>query len=293
MTAGALVFVVALLIFKTGILNKKVVSQKAPTLLGTETIQELVSKDTDQDGIADWEEGLWGTDPMKKETTPGIPDNMVIEKLRIEKDTTGNSDDRNKTPGSITQTDQFARELFTTVATLNQNGSMDQASIDKLSDSLATQIKNPAQKKIYTLSDIKIAKDNSKKNIQIYNNILTTLQKKYPLKESIITVIAESIKSGTEDIDMKVLNKLDPTIKQMNGIISEMLILNVPPELAVLHLNAINSFQKMMEILNDIKLVDTDVIVAMGAISQYEKNTIQLQNSISKLFLTIKQKLSN
>src|SRR6266568_3084652 len=46
------------------------------------TVKDLVNKDTDGDGIPDWQENLFGTDPTKKETTPGTPDSVVVEKLR-------------------------------------------------------------------------------------------------------------------------------------------------------------------------------------------------------------------
>ena len=43
------------------------------------TYQDLVSKDTDGDGIEDWEESLWGTDPNNKFTQEGTPDASLIE----------------------------------------------------------------------------------------------------------------------------------------------------------------------------------------------------------------------
>ncbi len=49
-----------------------------------QTLGELVKKDSDQDGLPDWEETLWGLDPRNPETTPGTKDADVVAKRRAE-----------------------------------------------------------------------------------------------------------------------------------------------------------------------------------------------------------------
>ena len=49
-------------IFSTG--NKK----NTPLKVENQTITELIQKDSDGDGVMDWEEGLWGTDPNNTKT---------------------------------------------------------------------------------------------------------------------------------------------------------------------------------------------------------------------------------
>ena len=43
------------------------------------TINQLLQKDSDGDGVMDWEEGLWGTDPNNTKTFEGIPDAEYIK----------------------------------------------------------------------------------------------------------------------------------------------------------------------------------------------------------------------
>src|SRR3989338_2304306 len=50
----------------------------------------------------------------------------------------------------LTETDKFSREFFSIVATLNQNGLVDLATVDKLGSSLADRIKNTLQRKMFT-----------------------------------------------------------------------------------------------------------------------------------------------
>ena len=83
----AIAFIVALFFLKTTSVFKNTATyqksnQENGLTYGNLTIKDLVNKDTDRDGILDWEEGLWGTDPTKKETTLGTPDKVAIENLK-------------------------------------------------------------------------------------------------------------------------------------------------------------------------------------------------------------------
>lgn len=288
----AIVFIVALFSIKNKSTFKNEKKQEGLTYKN-EILGNLVNKDTDLDGVLDWEEGLWGTDPTKKDTNgDGTPDSVEIEKLKAEKRANEQTNGINQTPENLTETDKFARELFSTTAALNQSGSMDQAMIEKISNSLAEQINNSTSKKVFLISDIKIKNDSKNKTFQDYINALSALERKYPLQGSVLDILAESMKDNS-DINSETLNKLDPIIKEIKNIIDEMLVINVPLELAILHLDTINKFQKLKENLSDIKLIDTDIILAIKAVNQHESSLEELQNSVNKLFLTTKQKLKN
>lgn len=261
---------------------------------GDMTIEDLVDKDTDIDGIPDWQEGLYGLDPTKKETTPGTPDSSALEKLRAtqEKNATtqsgGNASALNTE--NLTQTEKFSRELFTTVAALNQNGTVDQATIDALGNSLAEKIENPPQRKIYTISDIKITNNDTKQTIQKYSDTLNNIYLKQHVKKGVPTILQEFTEDET-NIDK--LSELDPIINQANQIIGELLKIQVPQSLSLLHLDLINDSQSIVENISDIKFFESDPVVAIGAIVQYGKNVLTLESSARKLINTIKKKLSN
>ncbi len=253
----------------------------ASLIYGDETVKDLVIKDTDGDSIPNWEESLWGTDPTKKETTKGIPDADAIAKLKAEQEVSGektiNTDDSN-----LTQTDKFSREFFTTVTTLSQNGALDQATVDKLGSSLADRIQNTTPRKVFSVAEIKNTENDSLENIKNYAITLGALFKKYTVTVSVSDILSESITSDG-NINVSVLNKLDPVIKDISEIINGMKIMKVPPSFVYLHLDTLNGFEKVMENLSDIKLVDSDTLVAISAISQYQKNDDDLKASTSKL----------
>ncbi len=260
---------------------------------GKETLENLVNKDTDGDGIPDWEEALWGTDPFKKETTPGIPDAVAIEKLSAKGGPASGGKKIEQSAKNLTQTDKFSRELFATVATASQNGTMDQATIEKLSVTLADHIQNSPPRKIFSIFDIKTINDNTVQAYKNYNNALKNIDTKYPAINYTILDVLQKFIIDENTVDTSALEKLTPIIGQMNKIIDAMLKTSVPQSISTLHLNVINSLQRILENISDMKLFDSDAIVALGGISKYQENATRLESDLNALANAIKRKLNN
>lgn len=306
MIASAVIFIVLLFFIKNKSLFTNIVnytnqqSSQEGLTYNKEIIGNLVNRDIDKDGVLDWEEGLWGTDPTKKDTNDdGVPDNVEIEKLKQQTEQNqqgGPLLDLLENSENLTETDKFSRELFATVATLNQTGQMDQATIDKLSDSLAEHIQNTPPKKVFVISDIKIIKDDpsstSGQAIKNYNDTIDNIYQKYPIKKGVIAILQE-FSADENDVDISILSELDPVIEQMTQILDAIVKTNVPQTLSALHLDLTNGFQRLLENISDIKLYDTDAIVALSAISQYEKNAATLETTLNDLGSAIEQKLNN
>jgi len=294
LVAGAVVFLVVLFFWKNGIFNKEKIAgvlSNRNSADNVEILQDLINRDTDGDGIVDWEENLWGTDPRNKDTNgDGVPDDIEIAKLKSEAPT--NPETSATIAENLTKTDEFSRELFSTIATLNQGGEIDQATIDKLGSSLAEQIQNATPKKVFTASDIKIIASNTNTDFLNYNNSLNKIYERYPIKIGAIEILQEFV-SGEENTSADVLSKLDPIIEQTNKIINELVETGVPSDLAQIHLDFINGLERPVENLSDLQLFDQDPIIALGAISKYEENVALLESAIIKLGNAIRQKLNN
>jgi len=254
-------------------------------------IGDLVNMDTDGDGVLDWEESLWGTDPTKRNTNDdGTSDFVEIEKLKaaqgISEPTWSEQNNEN-----LTETDKFSREFFSTVVALNQAGVIDAATVDKLGSTLADEVSNSVPRKVFAIKDFKTSGDD-KNSIQIYGNALASIFNKHAININAGDILEEAITEDGE-IDVEVLNKLDPIIKNFNGIINEMSKINVPPYFLSVHLQTINGLEKIAENLADIKLIDKDPLAAMSAMSQYPKNNEELQSYIDTLNQKGVEKLGN
>lgn len=257
------------------------------------TVGELVYRDTDGDGIPDWEENLWGTDPTKKETTPGIPDSTAVNKLKISQELSLEGDDALVGDENLTETDKFSRELFSTIASLSQTGTIDEEAAEKITASLAEKIKNPVQKKTYVLSDIKIIQDNSITAVKKYNDTLDNIiEKKYPIKGNVLEILTRFI-VDENNVDASVLAELNPIIEQRNKITEAIVQTEVPETLSILHLGFINALQKYSETLQALTLFESDPIVTLGAISQFEETVSLMESAVNKLKEAVEEKLNN
>ncbi|KKR84482.1 MAG: LamG domain protein jellyroll fold domain protein [Candidatus Nomurabacteria bacterium GW2011_GWA2_40_97] len=82
--AFAVLFLLALFFIKnkSSLLNSVKNESTTGLSYGDAILEDLVNKDTDLDGVYDWEESLWGTDPTKKDTDDdGVLDNLEIKDL--------------------------------------------------------------------------------------------------------------------------------------------------------------------------------------------------------------------
>lgn len=285
-----MLFVFALYVFKNPEIffnNKK---NNTGLKYNNEIIGNLVTRDTDGDTIPDWEESLWGTNPNNRDSNEdGIPDNIEIENLKAQ---TININTLNSGNITLNKTDQFSQELFSTITALNQAGTVDQETIDKLADSLAENIGGGEARKIYNPTDLKVIKTDTKSDIEKYAESLINIYNKYPLNGSVIDILGRFIVSE-DSVDVEALKEFTPIINQTLSLINSLLEIQVPPSIAPLHLNLINALQVLSENLNDIQLYETDTILSLGAISQYDTNNQELQSVITKLSETITNKLNN
>jgi hypothetical protein len=283
------VFVVAIFFINSNSLNFKNSNEEEGGLaVNTEVLGNLLNKDSDKDGVLDWEEGLWNTDPNSKDTNgDGVSDKKEIEKLKIENGLNQPPQD----PETLTKTDKFSQELFTTVAALSQSGELDQMSIDQISESLKEQIQTKTIRVVFTVDDITVVNDNSIEAIKAYDAVTTNISSKYQLEIDPIFILEESMMESGE-MDSEVLAKLDPLIVKLEAKIEGYKNMKVPSEFTQPHLSLMNAMQRLAENLIDIRNLENDSLVALGAISKYEENNDALNEITDKFNELLLKKLN-
>ncbi len=157
---------------------------------------------------------------------------------------------------------------------------------------LLEKVKNPVVRKIFLTSDLNIQTKEDAQTIKNYADALATIQKIYTVNYTVLDIL-QKFSADENNVDPKILVKLDPIIEQTSKVIHAGIKTSVPQSLSVLHLNVINSLQRLLENMKDIQLYDTDPIVAFGAISQYNQNASILESDMFNLQSAIQQRLNN
>lgn len=248
-------------------------------------VQDIALKDTDGDGVVDWEERLWGTDPTKADTNgDGTPDGVAIEALRTP-NTTG-AGTTAQTAGEINQTEQFARESISTIMALNDAGALDSKTSTEISNKMYEYINGLHEAPQITRNDIKISSD-KRNDIGGYVGALATiLNKSMPKNDTAIYIVGKAIQNN----DFRDIKKIQPIQIGYKAVSDKLKATPVPPQFMQAHIDLINATASVSSGIAALEKVENDPVVALSAILKLDKaydamnrSLISLQNSIATL----------
>ena len=277
----ALFFVVALFVVVFVIPKEKTYNTSPEKNLFGEIsrkqISEVAKKDSDGDGLADWEEALWGTDINNPDTDgDGTSDG---EEVRLRRDpSSGEVDDslleynlpKIVNDGEeLTHTERFGRELFSGYSELINTSRYKDEQADILYKLLDQNIADIESVEPYTLSDIRtFSEENNTIAIKNYgNSIIANLQSEVGINE--IVAIIELLE--TRSIESK--ENLQKIIDSNKKIIQKNLNLPAPKGAENIHLAFLNSHNEVIESLIKILKISEDPLLSVTGIGEYSQAT--------------------
>lgn len=241
-----------------------------------DTQSEKLYKDSDSDGLKDWEEELWHTDPYNPDTNgDGISD---FDEIRsgINPLGTGTADLLSTSTlaakvnpsieSDLTDTDKFSRELFAKYVSEKQNGGLG-TTTDYTSFFLNYLSNNEkGDVPIYKDSDFKTIPETGD-SLRAYGNnfgkIISDSAKQFPGNE--LQILDDAISAN----DSKKLDALDNPIKRYTAIRDALLSMNVPEGILPIHEKMANLLNLMISGIQNMKLVLSDPVKAMNGVSLY------------------------
>ena len=270
-------------------------------------IQEFVELDTDNDGLKDWEEILWGTNPNVADTDgDGTND---YEEIMLNRDPLKpNINPPDKEPSdktgeeiiiknkkiiedynNLTVTEKVSREFFIQFINYENSGyplteSEKSIIVEKALSHLPT-----ITFKTYTEKDIPTIISNDNESLRIYSNkvaeiiligLKTETEDLGPIMDDFSKITDETkINEQTEEI----FKRLTPLIEKNQKIVSELLKINPPQIVLVEHLKLENSFQATYENLDLIQKSAKDLILLIPLLNRYEISTKNLSDSLAEM----------
>ena len=275
-------------------------AKNSPLQIGHQTVTGLMEADTDGDGVPDWEESLWGTDPNNTASFNNTPDATYIAEKKKSLNIDGTGDE-----ASLTETDKFAREFFAAFTAMKTSGQVDSANINNFSSALGQKISNPALIDQYILSDVKTDTNNTIANQKKYYTVIQKLFDKYKtaglgdelviIGDQLSTPPASPDSSGTVASDTQAQAGYGPVddgklmvIAQVYQDFAKNLIqLSMPSDLAQLHLQIANAANNTGISVANMTKVTADPVVGLSGLSQYQKYSNDLINAATNLKATI------
>lgn len=291
---ASLLFVVALIFTADWLGNRKSANGKllgvipGQKISGASGFDRLIEKDSDGDGLKDWEEALWGTDVDNQDTdSDGTSDGEEIKLGRNPK-VKGPDDELSaeekkaisETGTDTTATGAFSRGFFASFMTLKESGDLTPENLQKLSESIVGNFTADGGKN-FTSSDLKISGDNSPTTLKKYGNDLGAIFEEY-LKLKLpdeLLIVAQALSSGDQDK----LNELDKIISANKKLIERHLTMIVPQKASSVHLKLVNHYQTITTAIENMKKAISDPLTGTIAISQYKKELAPLNDTMAEL----------
>ncbi|MBI3442647.1 MAG: hypothetical protein HY007_02685 [Candidatus Sungbacteria bacterium] len=263
----------------------------------TEQLKKL-QQDSDGDGLRDWEETLYHTDPHNPDTDgDGTPDG---EEVKLGRDPTKPNTSKNpREPNDLMAT--------STPETIQNNSVQDQNLTKRLAEEVGKQIivqriahpdvpfdpqtagQDVVDNFISSVPDDATTFVNEK-DIMISKQDTSDAIKKYKLELERIVKIGfgaftkdelEILKEALEAQDYAKLNQLDKYISAYDRAIGQLKKLSVPPSLASLHLEYLNLAVAEETVVKKMRGAQNDTVSAMVAAKQY----IAIHQNFDTLYL--------
>lgn len=283
-TLFSAVLVVGAYILARGVESPSLAQASTETAL----LQAIATKDSDNDGLPDWEEALYGTDPRVTDSFHlGMTDGEAVAKglivpkaiADIQAAPSGGATNSNidyaanglaaPTEGSLT--DAFSKNFFSLyVAAKQANGGAD------LTDAQMQNVEKQALDALMT--SVAPAPDfKSLRDLTISNGGADALKafavdaEAIFLKNSTTATMSELVylQYAVDNNDEVALAHLAAIAKAYRNGAAGLSALTVPRELAAQDLALVNALMRMSEVINDFAHVNGDPLTAMLALQQY------------------------
>lgn len=246
----------------------------------TALLQAIAAKDSDRDGLSDWEEVLYGTDPHVVDSRNlGMNDGEAVAKglivpkavASVPAATSTQSDSGYQDEGTLTSA--FAQDFFALYLRAKQSNGGSELTADQTS-TLAGQIMGQLSQSIPSTVDFKTAADviisgTGQGALRDFAVAAEAVFKKNA--GSAATNEIQSLQSAVLDGDTSALAQLSATAQIYRNYAADLLKIPVPQELAGYDVALVNAMLLRAEVDDDLAQVNTDPLKTMLALEQFDQ----------------------
>jgi hypothetical protein len=273
---GSVVLLCVIIFVLIPFLFKNKTQQAQNIEIETLSFEDLLTLDSDGDGLYDWEEVLWGMDPFNPDTTGnGILDGQEVSARRRELQAQSSGQES----GSLTYTDALAQQMFMFVA---GNPNAQRQDINAFAESLTSDAFRLEFFSYLNNSDINVSSSVTVENY--YTSVVNVISRLAFVDNDLALMEAYMVFEGAEEHKQALIEQ----INTYKDILESFLAVSVYEEAVKLHLNIANSLVQVITIL-EITLFNVfgDPVIALSALGQYDSVSdtfISNMNALTQFF---------
>jgi hypothetical protein len=283
----------ALLIAGAYFIPRLLATPRAEAGTTDDLLKAISTKDTDGDGLPDWEEALYGTNPNKSDTNGyGMTDSQAVAKgLIVPKAVTpaapvasGSSTPADlkyvpggaPAPGSLTE--QFAQNFFAQYLASHQGGKT--LSTDDMTTFVTTAIQqlqqSQSQQDAFVLSEVKV----SGSGAQAVHAYAVAAEAAFTantvqLPKSELLYLSDAISKN----DASAIGNIEKIAAAYTNTAKALAALTVPNELATRHLALANALAQMGIVTGEFAAVNRDPILTSVALASYTGDATAMRDA--------------
>lgn len=252
--------------------TKNIIAKSAENKL---LVKELVAKDSNGNGIADWEETLWGLDPTKNGDSN--KEYILKRKAEIAKTDAANGIDPS---APLTENDKLARELLSTIVSLENSGDLNDVAIANIGTAVGKKITLDLIPDIYNKNSLSVVGVSQVELVSYWVN-LKKINDKYQNKDigNELTIIAQAL----NDKDPQALKSAIGIADSYRSFGKDMMGIPVPKSIVDTHISMANNYEKTAKALDSMSSLLDDPMSGIKSILQYKKYNDAILKNISDL----------
>ncbi len=247
------------------------------------------AKDTDSDGLPDWEEALYGTDPTNPHSvSPALTDgDAVAQGLVSPKFSTASSTPVNTAaiPGivaaSSTVTDQFARTLFSQYLLTRGASAPTQSDITAFVEQGVKQLEaSHAYPTAFNAGQVRVVGEGADA-MTAYAAAAEAAYAKYTVAtdKGELDYYSDAVTKS----DAASLTKVSAIANAYRSTARALILVPAPKEAAAVHLALANAMDQMGAVLTDMATVNNDPLRAMLGIDRYDAAHTALVGALAQM----------
>ena len=231
--------------------------------------------DTDNDGVPDWEEKLWGLDPLVIDTdNDGVTDDQYIRnKKNIQERRSFGAENVETT---LSESEKLGRSIYTAILAIDESqGVLDDATQLKITDNIAEYISDiPVSGTLFVREDLALV-SNTKEASYKYQEEVEMLFTEYPVVAEDVALIARAI-----DDPEVYHNQIQDLAEQYDILLNKLVVMEVPFAVGGRHTELLNSLGHITGSFKNLSQEEADELLTLSTIIQMEERLAQVSEAI-------------